>query len=227
MTNLQGASRDHHLGQRERLSEGDTMYCVYWIRKQEHSEIYAEGYVGITINLYERIRAHKKNRKKTILTSVISKYSFDKLVVDVIATGLSQHEALLLEKRLRPGINIGWNLQTGGALGVDSSWYEDENNTAKHREATSIATKIAIATKDSTEARSSRAKESWKKTRTRRVLAVTGENNPKARLTEAQVVAIKYELIPQGMTNPEIAALFAVKPYVISFIRTGKTWKHA
>jgi len=53
-----------------------------------------------------------------------------------------------------------------------------------------------------------------------------GSRNPKALLTEEQVKEIKYILIPSGKSNKEIASLFFVKPYVISFIRIGKNWKH-
>lgn len=226
MVNLQGASKARQPGQRERLSEGDVMYCVYWIRKEDHTDINTQGYVGITKDFKERMRSHGKNRKKTPLTNALKFYGFDTLVKEIVASELTQAEALSLEYKLRPAINIGWNLQKGGELGVDSSWYESDVNKLKHRSATSKATKIAIAAKDTTERRSDRAKESWKKTREARVACVTGENNPKARLTEKQVREIKYELIPQGLSNPEIAEMFSVKHYVICFIRNGKTWKH-
>jgi hypothetical protein len=91
---------------------------------------------------------------------------------------------------------------------------------------TSEATRRGIATKDTTEARSKRAKENHRKYRDKYKAAATGERNSGAILSEADVKKIKYELIPQGLKNPEISLMFGVKPYVISFIRTGKNWGH-
>lgn len=224
MTNRQGASKE--IVQRERLSEGDYMYCLYWIRLEEHTDINLEGYVGITTNFKERIRAHRKCRIANHFTNAKNKYGWDNLIKEVITENLTKEQALLLEFNYRPFQNIGWNSQIGGELGVESSWYSIKENSDKHRSATSIATLKAIASKDSKEARSKRAKESWSKTRDKRVKAVTGDNNPRALLTESQVRTIKYELIPSGLSNTEIAKMFCVKHYVISFIRSGKNWSH-
>lgn len=202
------------------------MYLVYWIRRKEHNDIYNQGYVGITRNFKERMRQHKKNRKKTPLTDVIKTSGWESLIIETIKDSLTQEEALSLEEKYRPNGSIGWNLQKGGEVGVGSDWYKSNENKVKHQKATSVATKIAIAQKDSKENRSQRAKEIWKKTRHERVLWVTGERNPKAKLTEKQVKEIREIHIPAGLKNPEIAKLYGVEPYVISFIRTRKTWKH-
>lgn len=202
------------------------MYCVYWIRKENDLDIMSTGYVGITKDFTERMRAHKKNKKKSPLIDAIKAYGWHNLKATVVKDNLTLEEALKEERYYRPSINIGWNLQQGGNLGVEPSWYDEETNRAKHSKATAIATKRAIKEKDTTEARSARAKASWKKTRAKRVEAVTGENNPRALLTAEQVSRIKYVYIPAEYSNKQIAELYNVKPYVISFIRTGKNWSH-
>ena len=212
--------------QRERLSEGDYMYCVYWIKSKAHSCIETQGYVGITKNLAERIRAHKKNRKKTPFTDAIRSYGWDNLEVILLGDSYSLEQALLIEALYRPFQNIGWNLQRGGELGVESSWYSIESNQTKHKNATANATRKWIAEKDSTEARSSRAKSSWLNASQERRELAKGSKNPRAKLTEQDVAKIKYEMFPQGMSNSEIAAVFGVQHYVISFIRTGKNWSY-
>ena len=202
------------------------MYKIYWIRRREHKDIHSQGYVGITKDFENRIKAHKKNRKKTPLTDAIKSYGFDNLLIDVVEEVSSVEEALKIEASYRPSQNIGWNLQKGGELGVESEWYDNPENSAKHSEATSVATKAAIAAKDSREARSQRAKDIWERDKDSRVDWSVGEKNGKAKLKESQVREARYELIPQGFSDKEIAEMFGVKSYVITFIRKGKTWKH-
>ncbi len=210
--------------QRERLSEGGIMYCVYWIRRDIHSDIYSEGYVGITKDLNERIRSHKKNKRRSHFTSAIKKYNLDVLQKEIIHSDLSLEKALEREQHYRPKENIGWNSQRGGYLGVNPEWYDIEENREQHSLATSEATKLGIALKDTSEARSERARVNW--VNNRESYNFKGVRNPKAILTEEQVYKIKYDLIPSGLSNTEIANIFNVKHYVICFIRTGKNWSH-
>jgi hypothetical protein len=114
----------------------------------------------------------------------------------------------------------------GGDIGVEPEWYSIPENSLRHSMKTSEATRRGIAAKDTTEARSERAKLNHKNNPDSYKDIVRGERNPKAILSEADVTKIKYELFPQGLKNPEIATMFGVKPYVISFIRTGKNWRH-
>lgn len=199
------------------------MYCVYWIRLASHTEITTQGYVGITKDLKERIRAHKKNKRKTRFSCAIKSYGFNNLIVEVLHENLTLQEALSIEESLRPAQAIGWNCQKGGELGVESSWYENEDNRNKHSEATSEATKLGIKLKDSKEARSLRAKKCHAEGKYKGTM--TGSKNPRAILNEDQVKFIKYTLI-SNYTNSEIAKMYDVKPYVIQFIRSGKNWKH-
>jgi len=210
--------------QRERLSEGAQMYCVYWIRLPHHTDVSSGGYVGITKNLPERIRAHKKNKRKTVLTSALKKYSWDDLIVDILHSDLDLQEALSIESSLRPSASIGWNCQRGGELGVDSSWYNIEENRQKHKKATSVATKVAIFSKDSTEARSKRARDNWKNNRESYKDVSKGSNNPRAILNEDQVREIKKLLLVSS--TKDIADLFNVRLHVIRQIKSGKNWKH-
>ena len=210
--------------QRERLSEEGQMYCVYWIRLKEHTEISSNGYVGITKNLKERLRAHKKNRRKTHLTYAIKKYGWNNLVVEILHDNLTLQQALSIEFYLRPAQSIGWNSQRGGELGVEASWYNNEDNRQSHKEATSTATKAGIALKDTTEARAQRAKENWKNNRESYQDIFKGSNNPRAILTEEQVKKIKT-LLSIKKTR-ELADLFGVHLHVIQQIKSGKNWKH-
>lgn len=212
--------------QRERLSEENYMYSVYWIKLESHTDAYTEGYIGITTNLKERLRSHKKNKRQSHFTSAIKCYGWDDLIVEVLHEGLTLQEALSTEFSYRPTIKIGWNCQRGGELGVESSWYENEENRQKHKEATAKATKKAIALKDSIEARAERAKLNWINKKDSYKDISKGSKNPRALLTEEQVWEIKYILLPSGICHKEIATMFCVKPHVIYFIKSGKNWSH-
>lgn len=211
-------------GQRERLSEEGQMYCVYWIRREEHDNHLVQGYVGISLNLPERLRGHKKNKRKTPFTSAINKYGWDNLIVEILHDNLTLQEALSTEKTLRPTQSIGWNCQQGGQLGVESSWYDKEDNRLKHKEATSTATKAGIALKDTKEARAQRAKDNWNCNKKSYENISRGSNNPKAILTEEQVIAIKNCL--NTKTTRQLADLFGVRIHVIQQIKSGKNWSH-
>lgn len=200
------------------------MYYVYWIRSKKHTDVLTQGYVGITSNLPDRLRSHKKNKRKTPLTCAVSKHGWDNLVVDILHEGLSLQDALSIELNLRPSIHIGWNCQKGGELGVDSSWYKDAKNRSKHRDATSVATKAGIAEKDTTEARSLRAKANWKIHRNSYNGISKGSNNPRAVLTENDVRSIKGMLSTHS--TRELADKFRVRIHVIQQIKSGKNWSH-
>lgn len=220
-----GGKQDNSV-QPERLSEEDSMYCVYWIKSREHSNIKNEGYVGITRNFKERMRAHKKNKYTTKLTSAIKKYGFTNLDKIILYENLTLKEALRIENELRPNINIGWNLQSGGFIGVEPSWYDNEKNKLHHKKRTSEETKKAIKKKDSHKSRSERAKISNAKHKDKYKEALAGEKNPRAILSEDNVKEIKFKLFKDGYSNREIAQIFNVKTHVIYQIRIGKNWKH-
>lgn len=201
------------------------MYTVYWIRHKDHTDPYSQGYIGLTRDLYERIRSHRKNRKPTRLTGFISKYNWKIIRIDIMDMNLTLEDALQLEVHYRPYELIGLNLQRGGELGVNPEWYQIAENSKQHKEATSRGVLKWIQENDSTQARRDRAIVGWNNPN-RKSTSVVGSNNPNATLNEDFVRYIKYDLFQQGLTNPEIASIFDVHPRVIRFIRIEKTWKH-
>lgn len=53
-----------------------------------------------------------------------------------------------------------------------------------------------------------------------------GENHPRHKLTEEQVIQIKLLLKEEILTQKEIADMFGVKQSIISKIKIGKLWSH-
>lgn len=88
------------------------IYSVYWIRRKDHNNILSEGYVGITNNIDNRMKQHKKS--KNIVGKAIRKYQ--DIVVDIIHLNISKKEALQVENNLRPVEMIGWNMCAGGNI---------------------------------------------------------------------------------------------------------------
>lgn len=93
------------------------MACVYWIRLPEHTDIFSQGYVGVTKKTLSKrygqhVQASKKNPNLTHLSSAINKYS-DRLIASVVLIAEEEY-CYDVENKLRPDIKIGWNLCAGG-----------------------------------------------------------------------------------------------------------------
>lgn len=92
-------------------------YSVYWFHLPDQTDVFTEGYVGITNNIVRRFNEHFNNARKnkhTHLYHAINKYGKDNIICDIIHTNLSKKEAEELEEAYRPTDLIGWNGCKGG-----------------------------------------------------------------------------------------------------------------
>lgn len=92
---------------------------VYWIRDKNHTDIFSQGYVGVTSKTaVERYKEHTKtaNSKsgKSIVHKVIKARGSDNLVVETVCI-CEEDYAYDLENKLRPIEYIGWNQNVGGS----------------------------------------------------------------------------------------------------------------
>lgn len=93
---------------------------VYWIRKTSHTDIFTEGYVGVTSKTaQDRYKEHLKQSRvpssvKTILHKVIKALGADELVCETVCICELDY-AFDLENKLRPSEMIGWNQIVGGS----------------------------------------------------------------------------------------------------------------
>lgn len=95
--------------------------CVYWARLPEHTDIFTQGYVGVTSRqgfAEERFQEHVReaNRSEYIryhFGRAIKKYGPDKMIVENIIISTEEY-CYDLEFKLRPKNNIGWNMAAGG-----------------------------------------------------------------------------------------------------------------
>ena len=93
---------------------------VYWIRKLGHTDIFTEGYVGVTSKTaQDRFKEHLKHSRvpsttKTILHKVIKALGVDELICETVCICELDY-AFDLENKLRPTEMIGWNQIVGGS----------------------------------------------------------------------------------------------------------------
>lgn len=86
---------------------------VYWAHLPEHTDIKKHGYIGITKDSLSKRKAnHFRYKGKCRFQSAIKKYG-DKIVWDTLLIGSPDYVALM-EVKLRPDTDIGWNMRSGG-----------------------------------------------------------------------------------------------------------------
>ncbi len=102
---------------------------LYWIHKPEHTDVKTEGYVGITSrSLTNRMQQHLKYAHAGAnipLSNAIRKYN--NLIVEVLVIGTEEY-VLGLENKLRPTLNIGWNIREGGSETVSEMMKQKWSN---------------------------------------------------------------------------------------------------
>ena len=94
---------------------------LYWIREAHHTDIFSEGYVGITQNFDYRVYQHISNAKnpnqwknyRTVFRKALISGDF---MSTIVLVG-SRNYCLEVEEKLRPEWKIGWNLARGGSGG--------------------------------------------------------------------------------------------------------------
>ena len=79
------------------------MAVLYWVHLPEHSDMFNQGYIGVTPDIKKRIREHKHKFKA---------YA-NQLIIDTILIAEKSY-CYMMEKSLRPMRNIGWNKAIGG-----------------------------------------------------------------------------------------------------------------
>ena len=104
---------------------------VYWIHLPDHTDVYSQGYVGVSNNPTRRLQEHKNSTDNKHLSSALTKYS-DSVLQTVIFNGDSE-SCYLYEERLRPTTNIGWNINRGGTNPPSRIGWTPTANTLQKR----------------------------------------------------------------------------------------------
>lgn len=92
--------------------------CLYWIRLPEHTDIFTQGYVGITNNFEYRLYQHINNsgnpkQYKNYRTEFRVALESRNFIATKILEATREY-CLDVEAKLRPEWVVGWNLAKGG-----------------------------------------------------------------------------------------------------------------
>lgn len=90
-------------------------FSVYWIRHKDHTDVFRDGYIGVSQYAEKRFDQHFKRTQNRHLKFAIQKYGWGNLIKQKLLVGEEQY-CLDIERKLRPEDAIGWNLVAGGGL---------------------------------------------------------------------------------------------------------------
>ena len=90
-------------------------YAAYWLRLPEHTDMLTEGYFGISNNPNVRWNQHKCSKQNPHLANAIKLYGWDKIVKEIVLIADKEY-CKIIEAKIRPEKNIGWNIEKGGGV---------------------------------------------------------------------------------------------------------------
>jgi len=130
------------------------MTSVYWIRHQDHTDIFTQGYIGVSNNVKKRWYDHNHKPCNKHLSNAIKKYGWDNLVKEVILVAEEAY-CFMIESQLRNRKSIGWNITNGGgkppnAKGIKRSelFKQKQRNRVYSLETRQKKSKIMIGNKN-------------------------------------------------------------------------------
>jgi len=88
---------------------------VYWIHRPEHTDMFNQGYIGVSNNTRLRWNGHKSKAGNLHLQRAIKKYGWENLEKDVVLVA-DEAYCLDVETKLRSRAEIGWNIVAGGGM---------------------------------------------------------------------------------------------------------------
>ncbi len=94
-------------------TSGGNACSVYWLRLPEHTDMFTEGYVGVSSKSKLRWNQHLVRKENAHLKNAIQKYGWANIVKQVILIS-NRDYCLGIEKKLRPTSSVGWNIAAGG-----------------------------------------------------------------------------------------------------------------
>lgn len=160
---------------------------VYWIHHPEHTDMFLQGYIGVSKDLKRRFNNHAKRSDNPHLKNAINKYGWDNLIKQIILVADNAY-CFMIEKLLRSNDNIGWNIVKGGGNPPISLWNKGIPCLQKVKDAVRKANTGRIHTEEEKEKRikgligrpmSDKNKEALRISNINRIPAMKGKHFPK------------------------------------------------
>ena len=101
---------------------------VYWIHLPEHTDIFSQGYVGVSKNIKRRFACHQQRSENQHLLKAIKKYGWDSLIKTIVLVAEKAY-CLTIELQLRPNDKTGWNIVKGGGMPPKTPWNKGRKMT--------------------------------------------------------------------------------------------------
>lgn len=102
---------------------------LYWIRHKDHTDMFSQGYVGISNNINRRWSDHSKGAtNSTYLKNAIKKYGWENLVKEIVLIADEKY-CLNIENKLRNIAGLGWNIVPGGGMPPSQKGKKRSNKT--------------------------------------------------------------------------------------------------
>ena len=95
--------------------------CVYWLRREDHTDMFSQGYIGVSKHVERRFNEHRTRNDNPILKRAIAKHGWDNLVKQILVVS-DEGYCLDVESKLRPADKTGWNLTKGGGMPPINRW---------------------------------------------------------------------------------------------------------
>ena len=86
---------------------------VYWIHHPDHTDMFSQGYIGVSVNARKRWADHRRYQENQHFSNAVKLYGWDFLIKKQILIAEEDY-CLDIERKLRPERNIGWNIAIGG-----------------------------------------------------------------------------------------------------------------
>lgn len=113
---------------------------VYWIAHKDHTDMFSQGYIGVSKKYESRWKYHSKNPENAHLRHAIQKYGWDNLQKKVVLIAESDY-CFDIEAKLRPSDKMGWNIVAGGGKPPSSLGKKFGPRSEEHRKNMSKARK--------------------------------------------------------------------------------------
>lgn len=108
----------------------ENLTYVYWIHHKNHIDMFSEGYIGVSNNVQKRFLQHCKLLKNNKHENRHFQNAYNQIdnldiVVSTIIIGNNNY-CYEIEEKLRPQLNVGWNIAIGGAKPPISKYRGDD-----------------------------------------------------------------------------------------------------